>query len=316
MKNSSKLQTILFILEEFHKRQDGILDSYDEYLLEELEVSTKQLGRWLETIAKDVDDIVEMKIGRKKAYKLLKPIDLFVETFQHSDDIGWFFNMAHEADPEIFKELEKYTNENKNIYKFNNTPFEDVSSLEAKQTFKILKRATQAREYVKLKFSYEDQEHDNLKCLKLIFMDNNWYIAYVDREDILKFGRISFIEKASYATKTTVYQLSSVKKHLEFIENNLQNSMTLYAKEVKTAQIKATKKIARYFEKDMKIFLSSQKYKTIQEDGSVLFTLTYTQELEILPFIQRWMPDLVIQEPQELKNAYIQKLHKAITNHN
>lgn len=315
MKNSSKLQTILFILGEFHKRQDGILDSYDEYLLEELEVSTKQLGRWLETIAKDVDDIIETKVGKKKAYKLLKPVDLFVETFQHSDDIGWFFNMAHDADPEIFRELEKYTNEQKDIYKFKNTPFEDVSSLEAKQTFKMLKRAVQAREYVKIKFSYEEQEHDNLKCLKLIFMDNNWYIAYVDTEDVLKFGRISFIEKASYATKSTSYQKGSVEKHLYFIDKKLQNSMTLYTEEVKTAKIKATKNIARYFEKDMKIFLSSQTYKKTLEDGSVLFTLTYTQELEILPFIQRWMPDLIIEEPLELQQAYILKLQQALSSH-
>ena len=314
MKNS-KLQTILFILGEFHKRKDGVLDSYDAYLLEELDVSTKQLGRWLGTIAEDVQDIVEIKVGKRKAYKLLKPIDLFIKTFQDSDDIGWFFNMAHDADPEIFHELEKYTNEHKDIYKFKNTPFEDVSSFEAKQTFKILKRAVQAREYVKIKFSYEEQEHDNLKCLKLIFMDNNWYIAYVDTEDVLKFGRISFIEKASYATKTTSYQKSSVEKHLHFIDKKLQNSMTLYAEEVKIAKIKATKNISRYFEKDMKIFLSSQSYKETLEDGSVLFTLTYTQELEILPFIQRWMPDLIIQEPFELREAYIKKLQTALKNH-
>ncbi len=314
MKNS-KLQTILFILGEFHKRQDGILDSYDEYLLEELDVGVKQLGRWLETITKDVDDIVETKVGKKKAYKLLKPIDLFVETFQHSDDIGWFFSMAHDADPEIFQELEKYTNQHKNIYKFKNTPFEDVSSLESKQTFKILKRAVQAREYVKIKFIYEEQEHDNLKSLKLIFMDNNWYIAYVDEDDILKFGRISFIKKVSYATKTTTYQKSNVEKHLNFLDKKLQNSMTLYAKEVKIAKIKAEKNIARYFEKDMKIFLSSQTYKQTLEDGGVVFTLTYTQELEILPFIQRWMPDLIILEPLELKEAYITKLQLSLKNH-
>ena len=315
MKHSSTLQTILFILDEFHKRQDGVLDSYDEYLLEELGVSSKQLGRWLDSIAKDVDDIVEIKKGKRKAYKLLKPIDLFVETFEHSSDIGWFFNMAHDADPEIFKELEKYTNVHKDIYKFKNTPFEDVSSLEAKETFKMLKRAVQAREYVKLKFTYENKEHDNLKCLKLIFMDNNWYIAYVDEEDLLRFGRISFIEKVTYATKATSYQKSSVEKHVHFIDKGLQNSMTLYGKTPKVATLKANKNIARYFEEGMKIFLSSQKYKQTLEDGSIVFTITYTQELEILPFIQRWMPDLIILEPLELKEAYINKLQLAIKNH-
>ena len=314
---SSTIQTTLFILEEFHKRADNTLDAYDKFLLEELNVGTKQLGRWLEDIANyENSNIIEIKVGRKKAYKLLKPIDLFIETFENSDDIGWFFNMAHDADPEIFKELEKYTNENKDIYKFKNTPFEDVSTLEAKETFKMLKRAVQAREYIKVKFNYEDEEYDNLKALKLIFMDNNWYIAYVNKDDLLKFGRISFIEKASYATKTTSFQPSSVKKQMIFLDMHLQNSMTLYGEKIKTAIIKATPNISKYFQKDMKIFLSTQKYKETLDDGSVIFSIDYTQELEILPFIQKWLPDLVILEPQELKEAYKTKLQETLENHN
>jgi predicted DNA-binding transcriptional regulator YafY len=37
--------------------------------------------------------------------------------------------------------------------------------------------------------------------------------------------------------------------------------------------------------------------------------------IEILPFIQKWMPDLVIVEPQELKDAYVKKLNQALQNH-
>jgi len=65
----------------------------------------------------------------------------------------------------------------------------------------------------------------------------------------------------------------------------------------------------------MKKFLSSQEYQKKLEDGSVLFNVEYTQELEILPFIQKWMPDLIIVEPQSLKDAYIKKLNKTIKNH-
>jgi len=64
----------------------------------------------------------------------------------------------------------------------------------------------------------------------------------------------------------------------------------------------------------MKKFLSSQNFKKKLEDGSVIFTLEYTQPLEILPFIQRWLPDLIILEPQELKDEYMQKLEDTISN--
>ena len=55
--------------------------------------------------------------------------------------------------------------------------------------------------------------------------------------------------------------------------------------------------IEKHFEKEKR-----------DKDGSVLFTLEYTQALEILPFVQKWLPDLVIVEPEELREAYIHKL--------
>ena len=96
--------------------------------------------------------------------------------------------------------------------------------------------------------------------------------------------------------------------------DNLQNAMTLYRVEPKIATLKASKFIARYFEDGMKKFLSTQKFKEKLEDGSIIFTIKYTQPMEILPLIQKWMPDLTIIEPQELKDEYIKKLNQAIKN--
>ncbi|SFV68128.1 hypothetical protein MNB_SV-13-1633 [hydrothermal vent metagenome] len=65
----------------------------------------------------------------------------------------------------------------------------------------------------------------------------------------------------------------------------------------------------------MKKFLPSQKFKKKLADGSVLFTLEYTQELEILPFIQKWLPDLIVVKPLELKEAYVEKLKASLGNY-
>ena len=304
------------VLENFEKKLDYTLTSYDKNLQEEIGISQKQLDRILEELTNFFDSIVIEKVGKRKAYKMLKPIDIFVETFDKTNEIGWFFNMAHDADPEIFKELAQYTNPQKHIYTFLNTPFEDVASLEEKITFKRLKNAVELHEYRDIKFYDDDVIHKNLKCIKLLFMDNNWYIAYVNVADALQFGRISFIEEVFYSKAKNSFQPTSVKKHLEFIENSLQNSMTLYEKKAKVATIQATSKVAKYFKKGMKKFLSSQTFQKELDDGSVLFTLNYTQELEILPFIQKWLPDLIIVEPKELQEVYITKLQTAIKNHN
>ncbi len=310
----TKLQRTLFILEELHNRPGNTLDSYDEILQNEFALSPKQIGRLLEEVANELDNVEMIKVGRKKAYKLIKPLDLFVETFVQSNEISWLFNMAHDADPEIFKELEEYTNANKHVYQFKNTPFEDTKTLEAKETFKRLKVAVEHREYRKIKFKGTNEAQDNLKCLKLIFMDSNWYIAYVNGDNELRFGRISFIERVEYATNIGSFQPSTVEEQVRFLDN-IQNSMTLYGKPKKIAKIKARPFIAKYFDEGMKPFLLSQRFKQKLDDGSIIFTVEYTQPMEIFPLIQGWLPNLIILEPKELKDKYLERLNYTINNH-
>ncbi len=302
------------ILEEFHTRK--VLDSYDEKLQKLLDnMSVKNLSLILKEFEREFDNIVLEKKGRKNTYRLIKPLDIFKESFNNSDEIGWFFNMAHDGDPELFAELKELTQKDKDIYLFQNNPFEDTNTIESSQKFRRLKRNIEAREYTKITFFYDDKEYDNLKPIKLVFVDNNWYIAYVDCDDYLKFGRVSFINKVYYGSKSEHFQPSSVKKHKEFLSNDLQNAMTLYGIEKKTATIKATPLIAKYFKEDMKKFLSTQKFKEELADGSIIFEVQYTQDLEILPFIQKWLPDLIILEPKELREAYKVKLQSGLNNH-
>ena len=192
---------------------------------------------------------------------------------------------------------------------FKNPIFERV---DIEDIFNNLKTAIRSKEYRKIKLQYEDSNFE-VKPIRLVFVDNNWYLAYVDSDDTLQLVRVSFIESLRYATKNS-YQKSSITKHLQNLNRNLQNSMTLFDKEQKTATIKATPFIAKYFKEDMKRFFPSQKFKQELEDGSVIFEINYTQELEIMPFIQKWLPDLVILEPQELKEHYKEKLQQTLKN--
>ena len=299
------------ILEEFHTR--GELNSYDERLQELLGgMSQRNLERVLKEFEREFGNIVLKENSKKNIYKLLEPIDIFKESFDNATDIGWFLSMAHDGDPELFEGLEELTREDKDIYLFKNSPFEDTNTIESNQNFQRLKRNIEAREYTKIKYIYDDTEYDNLKPLKLVFVDNNWYIAFVDSDNILRFGRISFIERVDYGSKIGHFQPSSVSKQKEFLVSRLQNSMTLFDREPQIATIKATPNIARYFKENMKKFLSFQEFVEELSDGSVIFTVQYTQELEILPFVQKWLPDLIILEPKELKEAYMKKLKSAV----
>jgi len=313
-----KKTTALFKLMEGFLTQKEISND-DVYLLEAFECSSKTLERYLKEIESLYEHIITIKQSRKNVWKLVSVSDIFNAFIQNSQDISQLFLMAQEFDPEILKELEKGTlskiaKNDDSVYLFKNSIMEELQTQEAKAVFKHLKEAIAKYEYRDMVYDYaESKVYKNIKCLKLMFMDNNWYLVFINENKKLEFARLSFIKSIAYATKNS-YQRKEIMPYLDFLKR-VQNAMTLYDVEPKVATIKATPSIAKYFEAHMKKFLPSQTFKEKLSDGSVLFTVAYTQELEVLPFIQKWLPDLIVLEPESLKNAYVDKLKLTLKNH-
>ena len=277
------------------------LSAYDEEANEILRLSPKQIDRLLKDITYCFDSVIMQRKNKKNIYKLIKPIDL-LENINQYENISWVFEMIKEGNISI-PELQKIKTD---IYFFKSSPFEDMNFND--DIFKKLIRCIKYKEYAKITFYNETK--DNLKCLKLIFMQNNWYLAYVE-DDKLKFSRIVFIKKVEYASKINSFQKKGIQKYIDFIEKNLQNPMSLFGIKPKKAILKANKNIAHYFKKDMKKFFDSQKFIE-EKEKEVYFSIQYTQEMEILPFIKRWLPDLEIISPKELKNKLKKELILAL----
>ena len=309
-----KKTTALFKLMERFLIQKEISND-DVYLLDVFECSSKTLERYLKEIESLYSHIITIKQSRKKVWKLVSVSDIFEEFIKNSNDISQLFLMAQEFDPEIFKELERATLSkiatSKEVFLFKNSIMETIQDDKSKEVFKKLKSAIANHEYRDITYTYnKTTEHKNMKCIKLMFIDNNWYVVLVDENKKLLFKRLSFIQSVDYASKNS-FQKKDIEPYLTFLKQ-AQNAMSLYDVQPKVATVKATSAIAIYFEKDMKKFFPSQKFKEKLADGSVLFTLEYTQELEILPFIQKWLPDFIIVEPKEIRDAYATKLKKAL----
>jgi predicted DNA-binding transcriptional regulator YafY len=295
------------------------ISSYDQILLDEFACDKKTLERYLNDIETNYAHIVTIKKSRKKYWKLIGVSDIFEEFISNSYDLTNLFDLAQSFDPEIFKELERGTlskvaKSNEQVFLFKNSIMEELKSERVQEIFKSLKVAIKNHEYRDITYRYDEVTvHKNMKCIKLMFVGNNWYLMAVDENNELLFRRLSFIEKIGYAQKST-FRKKDVEHYLHFL-TKVQNPMTRYGVIPKVATIKATPHVAKYFEKGMKPLLSSQKFLKKCDDGSVLFTLEYTQELEVLPSIQRWLPDLIIVEPEELKEAYREKLLSAVEQH-
>jgi predicted DNA-binding transcriptional regulator YafY len=302
------LEKMLTLLRTLHERQQ--LDSYDESLLDRIGCSSKQLGRDLDALERFFDEIVKVREGKRYAYKLARPVAILDEAFAHDTlGLGMLFEMAREGMPEIVQEWDKTAHKLHKPYRFYNMPYETIGSFETDANFRSLKKAIQWHEYRSLDLR-GDLHYPDIKPIKLLFSDGNWYVAYIDGAQ-LRIGRLAFIEAVRYGRRDT-YPASEAAPYLRWLEEEFQNSFSLYAHPWQRAILYARPPIAHYFAQGMKRFLRTQEYIETTSEGGVRFQVRYTQEMEVLPFIRKWMPDLIIESPRSLHQAHQRDLRQAL----
>ena len=314
-----KKTKLLFRLMEIFLTQKEIT-AYDEHILQEFDCKPKTLERYLKDLEELYDHIIQVKRDKKNVWKLIKVSDIFEEFIKNGNDLYTLFELAREFDPEIFKELEKGTLKklatNESLFVYKNNIMEELNDSTKNEIFKDLRQAVKNREYRDIYYHYDDDiTYEDVKPLKLVFINNNWYIAVVTKEKKFQFLRLNFIKEVKKRYSQKRFQSVDIEQYIDFIAQ-AQNAMSLYGVMTKTAIIKVNSNIAKYFKDGMKKQISTQKFIKELDDGSVLISIEYTQELEILPLIQKWLPDLIIQEPQELKEAMKLKLEKALNYYN
>jgi len=302
----------------------------DKELIEKLESGSKAtaMASKAKAFKRHLDKLQELypqirtEVEGKIIYYYLetKVSSIIHEYLTTSDDMSWLVQMISSADKTLFAELESDTKERlsnvlsseKDIFLFQSSAFDAFETEVGKQIFRSLKSAVKNNEYRNIHYYYNNKIIlKDVKCLKLIFMENNWYVAIArkidievnnqkEKEERLFFLRISFIEKVEYSSKNS-YQPSQLNKYIDFFKT-FQNPMSLYGQEKKIAHIKASAAVAKYFKPTMKKHLRSETFVRENSDGTVEFTLEYTQSMEIFPLIKKWLPNLKILSPSSLQD--------------
>ena len=277
----------------------------------------RTLRRYLDDIERLYPHIIKIKKSPTHCYKLESASEIFHTFLSHTEDVSWLLQLIYQSDKNLLSQLADDTKERleniakseKDIFLFQNLPFDELKSEKRKEIFNKLKSATKNSEYRNISYHYNEEVFiKDAQCLKLLFMDSNWYVATASKERGFLLLRMAFITKVEYATKES-YQPTQLNKYSEYLKS-IQNPMTLFGVEIEKAHLLASPRVAKYFKKDMKKFLSSQTFIKENSDGSVEFTLDYTQPLEILPFIKKWLPDVEILSPQSLQDEMIGDLEK------
>ena len=283
--------------------------------IENLGFNIRNFRRYLDEIDKSYTHIIKLKKSGSHCYKLESTSDIFYSFLNHSEEVSWLLQLIYESDKNLLNELaqeskkrlKKISKKEKDIFLFQGLPFDELQEPRRKDIFNMLKLAIKNSEYRDIHYCYNSHKIlKNAQCLKLLFMDSNWYIAINSKEKEFLLLRLAFITHVEYAKKET-YQANQLAQYSHYFKT-IQNPMTLYGVAKQQGYFLASPKVAKYFKPNMKKYLNSQTFIKEREDGSVEFSLEYTQPLEVLPFIKRWLPEITILSPNSLHKILTDEL--------
>ena len=203
--------------------------------------------------------------------------------------------LFEQSEPLLMKKLKRET---KSIYYIKDDPIEEIKK---KDIWKILKKAVKERRYISLDYEKNKlKQYTHIKPMKIVFAQNNWYVAALstqkNEEFEFTFFRLAHMDNVKMEP-TTFHEDIEAISYLE----NIQTLFELYKTEKYTVRLLAKAHIASYFKN--KKYLKSQHIEKLNDDGSIVLQYKINNMMEILPTIKKWLPDLIVLEPQQLKDA-------------
>jgi len=260
-------------------------------------------------------EVVEVKHIKKSEIELnlIRKGDLILKIFNEIDDVEKLSEYLVEIDDETMQMLDEITKKRvkslkeKIIYK--QKPFENLDNI--RDIFLEFEEAIKNRKIIEFIEKEDGVIHYNIIPLKLVFMENNWYLAGVDKNKV-KFFRLNFIDDFKIGKKE--FSKNSLKKeYFRFLEE-FETPFTEFGKKWKKLVLKVDKSKKHYFEK--KVHFPREKDKETDKDGNLIIECAYTQPLEVLPIIKKWLPFVEVIESEdgsveeELKKDLLLALNK------
>ena len=204
--------------------------------------------------------------------------------------------------------LEDEIKKSKDCYEFISKPFESKKGDE--KLLKDLESAIHNKRYLKIvyKGSNEDIVY-LLKPYKIVFMNQNFYLASENPDVKFKFTMIRLANIKSYELQKEQFHINPEIK--DFIKN-LQTPFPIYKTEFRKHQIKVLVEVdkskTRFFK--LKKHLPSQQFEKTNEDGSDVYSFMVSQDREMEELIKTWIPFIKVIEPLSLKEKIESDLKK------
>jgi len=247
--------------------------------------------------------LISKKHTKEGVYFYLRDGDnLIKEILEKIDDVEVIINILSSMSDKELKNLSTATKKlifkNREDIIYITKAVEELGEYD-KEIFKEIKKAIKEKRYVdilgyeKPVFNikgYDKEDYKNVVPLKILFMENNWYLAGVV-EDIVRFFRISFIDEV--ILKDNFFKIN--KEYLKFLEE-VKTPFALFNKKRKKAILKVSKDVVFYFER--KEMFPYQKIIN-KDPNNFLIEIEYYQYLEVAPIIKKWIPHIEIIECED-----------------
>ena len=173
--------------------------------------------------------------------------------------------------------------------------YEDLSG--KNHEFKQLEQAILQHRY--LQFSYKDKEY-RVKPYKLVNHKAIWYLAAVADEQLKAY--------AFSQLRRVVVECDTFKPDPAINATIANEDSIWFAESKREVVIKVDSTVAHYFQR--RALLPNQHIDKTLEDGSLIVSSRIAHDLQILPLIRYWLPNVEVISPSDLRLSLLQGLRE------
>ncbi|MCT7606881.1 MULTISPECIES: WYL domain-containing protein [Aliarcobacter] len=225
-----------------------------------------------------------------------KELEIFVDLYSLLE-----FDFSSKLDENTKKFVKKLEKTYSQIYMIKQNPFEKFSL--KKELLIDVKTAIKHNRYSKIEYESDKKyTFDEVKILKIIFAEGNFYIAVLTKDETnngFKFLRLNFISSITLYTNSFKKDIES-----EYFLKNFQTLFSSYKEKPYEVVLKINSSVKRFFLQ--KKFLPSQKI--VENKKDLILSFEITNDMEILPLVKKWLPNIEIISPVSIKGKFNKEL--------
>lgn len=168
------------------------------------------------------------------------------------------------------------------------------------QLLKTLEQAINEQQHVEISYENSPLSGRAISPLKIAWFNGFWYLLAYGKDELILKLRLDKIKSA----KPLATHFSRPQK----LEKILRDSASIWFEENRKIKVNLTvdAEVAQYFKK--REYFPKQKIVKTAKDGTLMVECSVGRYEEILPIILEWIPHIVVQDPQELKDLVGKKV--------